>query len=490
MGDTPRDVSEQVLAHVLTVVSDAVLTIDHLGTVQSVNRGAVLLLGDRAERAVGCPAREVFSSPDEGAVEGLVAGSQTFMPALTLDGRPGQQLTVDVHILIEPHGRVLVLRDLTEQREAQQVLADIHDQQRSLERLGQVGRWELDRAHGELQWTEQVVEILGIDPLEMLGTLDELIELVRPDHREEFAEAIGAAGPSVELDEEVPVIRRDGSEAWVKIRAVAALGDPTVLHGVVQDVTGLRDALETARRVNNDVVRFAGVIAHDLRSPVATIAGMARLLSSTRLSVDDRAVLEERILSNSLVACEQIELLLGEALRTTSQLDPVPMRDVISWVRNLVAPQLEDVGMTLEWGDDLPTVHGRVPLLRQCVLNLVGNAIKYGQHDGGVVLVRSRTLSDTWEIAVEDDGAGIPVQDREQIFEPGVRLDGSGPELGSGLGLDAVRRVMLGMGGSVRAESSETLGGAAMILVFPHADPSRDQSVVEMAESDQAGAPT
>ena len=94
--------------------------------------------------------------------------------------------------------------------------------------------------------------------------------------------------------------------------------------------------------------------------------------------------------------------------------------------------------------------------------NLVENAAKYG---GGRVFVTVETNGNMVDILVEDDGRGIPEQERETIFARGARLDTDKP--GTGLGLAIVRDVAEIYGGSIRLEESEDLGGLLARLTLP-----------------------
>jgi signal transduction histidine kinase len=94
--------------------------------------------------------------------------------------------------------------------------------------------------------------------------------------------------------------------------------------------------------------------------------------------------------------------------------------------------------------------------------NLVENAAKYG---GGRVFVTVEARDDCVDILVEDDGTGIPEQEREAIFARGARLDTEKP--GTGLGLAIVRDVALIYGGRIALEESEDLGGLLARLTLP-----------------------
>jgi len=115
-------------------------------------------------------------------------------------------------------------------------------------------------------------------------------------------------------------------------------------------------------------------------------------------------------------------------------------------------------------GDKTVAVRVERQDLDELLGNLVENAAKYG---GGSVFATVTREGDTVDIIVEDDGRGIAEEDRERIFDRGVRLDSGKP--GTGLGLAIVRDVAEIYGGTVMLEESEDLGGALVRLRLPAA---------------------
>lgn len=113
-------------------------------------------------------------------------------------------------------------------------------------------------------------------------------------------------------------------------------------------------------------------------------------------------------------------------------------------------------------GNKLLSVHVERQDLDEMLGNLIENAAKYG---GGSVFVTVGNEGPMAEIAVEDDGAGISTEDREKLFNRGVRLDSSKP--GTGLGLAIVRDVAEIYGGSIVLEESEDMGGVLARLRLP-----------------------
>jgi signal transduction histidine kinase len=113
-------------------------------------------------------------------------------------------------------------------------------------------------------------------------------------------------------------------------------------------------------------------------------------------------------------------------------------------------------------GDKAASVRVERQDLDEMLGNLIENAAKYG---GGRVFVTARSTPECVEIEVEDDGPGIPAEERQTIFDRGARLDTGKP--GTGLGLAIVRDVAEIYGGRISLESSEDLGGLLARLSLP-----------------------
>jgi two-component system, OmpR family, sensor kinase len=196
--------------------------------------------------------------------------------------------------------------------------------------------------------------------------------------------------------------------------------------------------------------RFSAELAHEIRTPLAAIRGSAEL-ALLRKSADPglRTDLAE-IAGGTRRAAEVVTALLelaqnpGAALQATTSPDAV-----IAQVSGLVPAQIE-----LELTGSAPPIAGPLALVTRALAPLVENA---GQHAEKRVAMDLRAL-DLIEIAVSDDGPGVPLDLRESVFEPGASTRGS-----SGLGLGIARRVARSLGGDV------VLRGDEFVLRLPRA---------------------
>jgi signal transduction histidine kinase len=198
---------------------------------------------------------------------------------------------------------------------------------------------------------------------------------------------------------------------------------------------------------------------HEVRSPVAALAALAEAIAGAGRDVET----VRRLVDLAVAACHAIERVLDDAVLDVEVLDGV---DVAQIARDATeAAVLGGARVRLEIGLGTEPLPADPVRLRQALDNLIANAVLYGAQ-GGEVLVR---IDDDPEgglvlVSVANAGEGIPPDERERIFEPGVRLNVGRP--GSGLGLAVVRAIAESHGGTVSVES-EPGDGATFTISLP-----------------------
>jgi signal transduction histidine kinase len=178
----------------------------------------------------------------------------------------------------------------------------------------------------------------------------------------------------------------------------------------------------------------------------------------------DPTMFAERIKANGERALELIGDILSEARRRDeTPAEVVDLRAVAAWVLDTLAERIERTGSTVVVGD-LASVRGHEPLLRQALLNLVGNALKYRRPVGGATIRIDTVPGDgVVELRVDDDGPGVPEDDRSRVFDDGYRLARDREIDGTGIGLATVRAIAERHGAEVVVTDSD-LGGARFVL--------------------------
>jgi PAS domain S-box-containing protein len=268
------------------------------------------------------------------------------------------------------------------------------------------------------------------------------------------------------------VVRADGTAIDVAINAAPVRdGDGGILAAVVifWDVTAqrkaeeeLRFAHETVAAANRAKAEFFAVMSHELRTPLNAIAGYVELMTmgiQGPLTAEQRGSLE-RIERNQRHLLSLIDDVLVfakiEAARLSFELEPVCVRDVLNELEPLLGPELQRKALTLicDACDSSLKVRADPEKLRQILLNLAGNAIKFTPAGGRVRLSAVRE-GDRIRISVNDTGIGIPADQVARVFEPFFQVE-RGPTRrfpGVGLGLAIARDLARAMRGDVELES-------------------------------------
>jgi signal transduction histidine kinase len=260
----------------------------------------------------------------------------------------------------------------------------------------------------------------------------------------------------------VPLVL-DGRERWVAVSGVD-FGQGRVY--ALQDVTE-EHALEKTRS------DFVATASHELRTPLAAVYGAVRTLrrEDVELSEDDRTQFLEMIESEATRLARIVDqiLLAGQLDAGAIEVELGDCNPVDIAARVIESAELhlpENISLGLE-AEDAPTISCDENKLRQVLVNLVDNAVKYSP-EGGRVDLHVRNGDETCVIDVVDHGLGIPPTERERIFEKFYRLDpqqthGVG---GSGLGLYICRELVERMNGKLSVDS-EPGRGSRFTLELP-----------------------
>lgn len=207
-------------------------------------------------------------------------------------------------------------------------------------------------------------------------------------------------------------------------------------------------------------------LSHEFRTPLNGVLGMARLLEATRLTPEQKDYVDAlRASGDYLLGLVNDFLDFASLGASALRIHPVPMEveSLLRHVCELVSPRAHDKGLEIAWAADADLVRiladeGR---LRQILLNLVGNAVKFTATGG--ILVRAELRGSMVRFSVSDSGPGIPLTAHETVFEPFSQTEFGANFGGAGLGLAIVRSLALAMGGQVGVESSPGDGARVWI---------------------------
>ncbi len=229
-------------------------------------------------------------------------------------------------------------------------------------------------------------------------------------------------------------------------------------------------ALEATERRRSELI---GDVAHELRTPLATLRGYLEGLMDGVVAPSDQtwARLHDETGRLQRLIDDLQELSRAEAKQLSLQLWPVAEADLVQTAAERLSPAYAEKGVTLGTSIEptLPAALADGDRAVQVLTNLLGNALRYTPAEGSVQVLA--TLADAHEIAVSvsDTGAGIPAEHLPRIFERFYRVDKSRSRAlgGSGIGLTIARALVEAMGGRIWAESPGAGRGATFTFTLP-----------------------
>jgi two-component system phosphate regulon sensor histidine kinase PhoR len=249
-------------------------------------------------------------------------------------------------------------------------------------------------------------------------------------------------------------------ESGTSKRYLRAIAIPIAQSGVLflfQDLTSLRN-LQTTRR------ELIGNISHEFRTPLAGIKAMVETLRDG--AVDDKeAALDflTRIDSDvdrlTQLVAELTELSRIETGKAELKLEPVDLNQLAEEVIAQLSPQAERQKLKVEkeLAADLPSVPADRARVRQVMVNLLHNAVKFTP-SGGKITITTRVLEGSVGVDIADSGVGIPAEDLPHVFERFYKGDKARAEEGTGMGLAIAKHIIEAHGGNIRVESEEGRG--------------------------------
>lgn len=353
-----------------------------------------------------------------------------------------------------------------------------------------VGTWEWNVQTGETVFNERWAEIVGYRLAELEPiSIQTWMELVHPDDLKMSGELLEKhfKGELESYEYECRMRHKDGHWVWVldrgKVASRTESGLPLIMSGTHQDISArkqqeedLKIAKDQAESANRAKSEFLANMSHEIRTPMNGIIGMTQLLEMSDLSAEQREFVSALKLSgNNLLALinDILDLSKIEAGKINLDLARFSLQECINDIVLTQKSLIQEKGLALELklAAGIPSVLiGDQLRVRQILLNLLGNAIKFTSRGGiriSAHVLEQLDSSVLVQIEIRDSGIGVSTDALDKIFLPFVQADGSTTRQygGTGLGLTISRRLAELMGGTLHLESALGAGSCFTVTI-------------------------
>jgi PAS domain S-box-containing protein len=336
------------------------------------------------------------------------------------------------------------------------------------------GIWEWDVVNNTVFFSAKYREILGfVDETDFPNTPEANNETIHPDDLPGIREALVAhIKTGIAYDESYRAYRKDGTMIWLRSRGQALRESDRAIRagGSISDITELVKAREEATTASQHKSEFLANMSHEIRTPLNGVIAMADLLASDETLSAEQTARTRTILDSgkNLLALlnDVLDLSKVESGKLDLAWEPMDIQSVLHKSAALWRPMIQPKGLEL-WieTDEIthPHVMGDALRLRQILMNLVGNAVKFTSEGSITVRVTQNTqeggrVETRYDII--DTGIGISDEARANLFQRYAQADGSISEKfgGTGLGLALCKKMAEAMGGEVGVSSTSGFG--------------------------------
>lgn len=245
---------------------------------------------------------------------------------------------------------------------------------------------------------------------------------------------------------------------------------------IAQLATTFNQMLDRIQRLVMGIKEMSDNIAHDLKSPVTRIRGIAEVTLTTDTALDEY----KNMAANTVEECDRLldmintMLVISETETGAGKLkkEEMDMAGVVREACELFHPLAEDKGITITCDVlDKCSVLGDIPMIQRMIANLLDNAIKYTPSDGTVHTSFHTADEKSIAVSVKDTGIGISEKDLPHIFERFYRGDPSRPQTGAGLGLSLAQAIAQAHGGNIHVTASLGKGSTFTVTLPKSAKP-------------------
>ncbi|CAM3766875.1 MHYT domain-containing protein [Rheinheimera salexigens] len=484
-----KQASAARLEAIMQTSLDAIISIDTDGNILNTNKASEAIFGWHLTDFIKLNIGELFPEPYLSEYKQyLTMFQQTNQPKLSgvakeiqLKHKQGHLIPVRLSIghinLPDTNIMVVYISDISKRVEMERVLRDREQQLSSLlsNIPGTAYRCQLD-AHWSMLFISQAVkELTGYPVTDFLlpNPIRHFSDLIHPDDQEQFKQ-FKQLEHSQSFEFEYRILHSDGSERWVFDHGYCVRDESGAilwLDGFMMDISGrkaLEQGLISARQQAEQAAAarasFMANMSHEIRTPMNAILGFTDILLETKLDSE-----QQKYLSTVSGASRSLLHLLNDVLDSAKlekgkldlELMAFSLRELLDSVISTLWLQARQKSLQLNLhvsADISEYVYGARDRLRQILLNIIGNAIKFTEQ--GSVTVNVFKQADMIQFEVLDTGIGIPAERLKQIFEPFTQADASMSRRfgGTGLGTTISKQLVELMGGDINATSTAGQG--------------------------------
>jgi len=385
----------------------------------------------------------------------------------------------------QPIGRVILARDITDRKEAERRLSESEARFRQIVENASDLIYRANLEGRIIYVNPAVLRVLGYEEKDILGK--SYLELSVPEVRHKVKRAYEHQYISKTpiTYHEFPAIASDGREFWFgqNVQLIFA-GDQVIgFQSLARDITEIKQAQESLRIARDQALEASQAkthllskVSHELRTPLGGILGYAELLRDNtfgELNAGQKKAATEIIESTNYLSnmvnelLDEAQIRARTAILQETNISPTRLLEAVSSSLEVLAGKK---GLQLKSAIDqnLPQeLRGDERRLRQIIINLVGNALKFTK-EGSVSIHFSRPDAEHWAIQITDTGAGIPKEAVSYIFEPFRQVDNAitRDNRGVGLGLSITKQLVDIMDGRINVES-EVGKGSIFSIILP-----------------------
>jgi PAS domain S-box-containing protein len=506
---TDRKEAENVLLTLAAIVEssdDAIISEDLNGAITSWNYAAERLFGYTAEEAVGKPVNILIPAErldEEPAIlERIRRGERIEHYETVRRRKDGALLNISLSVspIIDAEGRVVgaskIARDITQRKLADEKLRQSEQRFRMMADSSPVMIW-ITNAKGETSFLNRnYLEYSGVRADEA-PTFD-WSEITHPEDRDAYREAFKTALRERRMfHHRVRLRRHDGQWRWFESRGNPILddaGNMIAFIGSASDITEIYESQQALKELGQRKDEFLANMSHEIRSPLTGIMGYADILLSKLRDPEDIEYLNTIKESGNYlieIVSDILDLAKIEAGKLVLNIEEVSVHAVLVEVQSLmdVRAKQKRLPVVLRYEGVLPvTIQTDRTRLRQILINLVSNAIKFTERgrveivarfleDDGLPTKRGtrasqpgghrRTGASAFQVEVIDTGMGIAPEHQAILFQPFTQADSRSTREygGTGLGLTITKRLVEMLGGHISFESALGQGSAFRITV-------------------------